>query len=258
MCLRMHRYPTRLHRHHGSRWLLGCAVLVGLVTVGCRGATQLSNGTSGSGGGVGVGGYNGVGGRDGVGGSDPSTTANGVGGAAATGAGGQAAATTAATTAGAGGSGASPIVTCSGNQSMCGAGCVDTSTDPNNCGGCGNSCNGLSCCNGQCVDTSSDPNNCGVCGGTCASDQQCINDGWLVNKCETGQCKPMVTSCGAYRCNQTTKTCRTTCTPSAGECYTGFYCWSGNDTCLPQGNKNAPCQNANQCLSNTCSNGKCT
>jgi hypothetical protein len=70
--------------------------------------------------------------------------------------------------------------------------CTNTQTDPRNCGGCGNSCNGGSCsggkcvcsagliacgdsccpeasacCNGSCADLQTDASNCGSCGNQC-------------------------------------------------------------------------------------------
>jgi hypothetical protein len=82
-----------------------------------------------------------------------------------------------------------------GAQTHCDGGCVDTQTDPRNCGGCGNACDvldagvppeggtitaacnagkcGVTCggilslCNGACVDLATDPKNCGSCGTTC-------------------------------------------------------------------------------------------
>src|SRR5579883_1162373 len=77
--------------------------------------------------------------------------------------------------------------------------CADTSSDNNNCGGCGTVCGaGYVCQGGMCVnscpsqdgstltlctpdggspycaDTNSDPNNCGSCGKTCAMSQVCV------------------------------------------------------------------------------------
>src|SRR5215211_7705097 len=111
-------------------------------------------------------------------------------------------------------------------QTYCNGNCVDTQSDPNNCGSCGSTCSGvqtcqsgqcgcpISCnppqvpnpdtcececaitcpegqspdpatcecrqcsreeilCNGQCVNTVTDPNNCGACGNTCSGAKVC-------------------------------------------------------------------------------------
>jgi hypothetical protein len=64
---------------------------------------------------------------------------------------------------------------------------VDASTDPNNCGGCGNGCyggtmcqggacvcpSGLTLCKGSCTDLTSDPFNCSGCDVACAVGQTC-------------------------------------------------------------------------------------
>jgi hypothetical protein len=74
-------------------------------------------------------------------------------------------------------------VPCGAPLTDCGGQCVDTRSDSNNCGHCGNACPPLincisgtcACpgtqiaCAGACVDTTSDPNNCGACGVVCAS-----------------------------------------------------------------------------------------
>ncbi len=92
---------------------------------------------------------------------------------------------------------------CSAPESVCGIQCVDTSSDPNNCGGCGRSCvipNASSECNaGACAvgacsagffDANDDPSDgcestTGGCtaGGTCAT--ACGSEGSLV--CEGGE-----------------------------------------------------------------------
>jgi hypothetical protein len=46
--------------------------------------------------------------------------------------------------------------TCAAGKSLCGAACVDTTTDPSNCGRCGATCDGGTCCASVCVlDTAS-------------------------------------------------------------------------------------------------------
>lgn len=73
---------------------------------------------------------------------------------------------------------------CAAGMASCGGVCTNLQADPNNCGACGTSCNGLFCSLGQCSSecapgltacgqacenllTSSQ--NCGACGNTCAS-----------------------------------------------------------------------------------------
>lgn len=72
---------------------------------------------------------------------------------------------------------------CGVNQRCCNGTCVDTSTDPSNCGTCGQRClSGGACqegicgcppgttnCGFSCADLSSDPFNCGGCFNVCAS-----------------------------------------------------------------------------------------
>jgi hypothetical protein len=58
-------------------------------------------------------------------------------------------------------------------DNCCGGACVNTQTDPLNCGACGNIClagfpAGMTCCGGVCVNTQTDPTNCGTCGNACS------------------------------------------------------------------------------------------
>jgi len=83
--------------------------------------------------------------------------------------------------------------TCGGGQACCGSGCVDTQTDPNNCGACGNTCGaGQMCCGGGCVDTATDSNNCGSCGNVCLGGDTCQNGLCIGSACPAPQWR----SCG--------------------------------------------------------------
>jgi hypothetical protein len=54
--------------------------------------------------------------------------------------------------AGSDGGGGPDVTTCSATQTSCGGQCVDTSSDPYDCGACGNACaGGEACCSGLCV-----------------------------------------------------------------------------------------------------------
>jgi len=88
------------------------------------------------------------------------------------------------------------VTVCSGNTpTLCNGSCVDTSTDPSNCGGCSKSCMGtangqptcanatcgISCntgytdCSGACLDTTSNDNDCGQCGKACTGGEHCVS-----------------------------------------------------------------------------------
>jgi hypothetical protein len=93
-------------------------------------------------------------------------------------------------------------VTCPPGQTLCGETCVYTSSDPHNCGSCGNDCGDLVCiggtcgcpkgqtaCNGECVNTANDVANCGACGTTCPMPQVCS-----MGMC-SGSCAAGLTNC---------------------------------------------------------------
>jgi hypothetical protein len=115
----------------------------------------------------------------------------------------------------------------------CGAGyaCVDDQTDPNNCGGCGITCDTNSTCvkgtctcpaneidcsyttgcaskscgeGFACVNNQTSPSNCGLCGRTCDTNATC--------------------AAGACACPAHEKDCFGTQTCSTGYCGTGYLC----------------------------------
>ncbi|MCK6547765.1 hypothetical protein L6R52_18075 [Myxococcota bacterium] len=78
---------------------------------------------------------------------------------------------------------------CERPRELCGTSCVNTATDPFNCGMCGMTCpassfcsggecaricsSGLMACGSSCIDPSSDRDHCGGCDAPCAQDREC-------------------------------------------------------------------------------------
>jgi hypothetical protein len=104
-------------------------------------------------------------------------------------------------------------VTCLGGSTLCAGKCVETSTDPANCGTCGNACsnqNGTPLCSGgSCAgilcsagfgncdgmlangceaNLATDTKNCGTCGNACVVGDMCVN----------GVCQATTVTCGGY------------------------------------------------------------
>ncbi len=88
---------------------------------------------------------------------------------------------------------------------ICPSGCTDLSSDPRNCGSCGNACgsrqvcfngrcengcpDGQTFCRDRCTDLHSDPANCGACDQACASRPHGVTvcaDGGCAFVCESG------------------------------------------------------------------------
>ncbi len=183
-----------------------------------------------------------------------------------------------------------PGKSCAGAESICNNECIDTQTDPNNCGACaiackpGEVCNAgacaLSCgtgstqCGASCFDTKVDPKNCGACGTVCNAGQVCVG-----GSC-SAQCPAQQTLCladgGAVSCVTTTTDatncggCGSTCDVgkvcSGGKC--GDTCGVGEQFCKTDGgapycaavqNDNSNCGACGTVCGNgqVCSNGKC-
>jgi len=131
----------------------------------------------------------------------------------------------------------STLIACSGL-------CVDPTSDPNNCGGCGNVCaTGQKCwastcqgppacgnamqtdCNGTCTYTASDNSNCGACGVVCVSDQVCESGACVAGtQCPNGQA-----NCGGACVDLTGDA--NNCGACAVICGSGLTCQSG--VCIP-------------------------
>jgi hypothetical protein len=70
-----------------------------------------------------------------------------------------------------------------GTQDCCNGVCVDTSSDPNHCGSCMTSCNGMTCCASKCVDLTNNLTNCGACGNSCKGLPNTMSTGCVQSKC---------------------------------------------------------------------------
>jgi hypothetical protein len=113
----------------------------------------------------------------------------------------------------------------------CGAACVDTQTDLNNCGFCGNLC-GTQCIDGQCTGVGAAPHACAQTGESCASDPccvgfcdqddlcTCVGDGSECAQTGTGGC------CDGQPCNAS-GFCGT-CTLFGGTCNSDAECCTGS------------------------------
>jgi hypothetical protein len=125
-------------------------------------------------------------------------------------------------------------VTCgNATEICCSGGCVDGASDENNCGSCGNACNGQddTCCGAVCVDLDSDDDNCGECGLACTGAADTCCSGTCVDPAnDESHCG----NCGNACLGQADTCCGGTCVNRAsdesncGSC--GAVC-TGSDTC---------------------------
>jgi hypothetical protein len=143
---------------------------------------------------------------------------------------------------------------CVGNKDLCcGGKCVESKTDRNNCGFCGNvcppesTCVGGECkcegtkfrCGNRCVDLQTDLFNCGSCGRACGSSETCVN----------GQCT------GGRVCNPP-------CTPERQCCPSRLF--AGGNDCVDLSRNQAycgscfvSCEGSAAFFNPLCQNGTC-
>ncbi len=138
---------------------------------------------------------------------------------------------------------------------------VDSSSDPNNCGSCGNKCpsgqpcydgacgcpSGYALCDGQCTNIAQDNQHCGACGSECPwVDAPCGSKDLPPNtytNCNNGQCAQFVCYSGYADCNgdmkhgcDSTDGCEANlyedpnnCGQCGNKCAPGQYCRALND-----------------------------
>ena len=95
-----------------------------------------------------------------------------------------------------GGAASPPGSTCNPGQTSCGGACIDTATDPNNCGSCGKSCHGAACSNGSCsVGTGSTCPVIGSCAHSVCHKGAPLDDGCDVDQCTSFVCEEIDPYC---------------------------------------------------------------
>jgi hypothetical protein len=168
---------------------------------------------------------------------------------------------------------------------VCGASCTDTTSDPANCGACGNACaKGESCnngkcsacqgtvCSGSCVDLKVDVGNCGACGKACAAGETCV-DGTCGSCCTNGNtvCQGVggapdscanfkwdPNNCGACgnRCSANEMCTGSSCKPCAAGKQCDGYCPDMNSDPFNCGACGKKCAPSESCVSGSC--GACS
>ena len=166
---------------------------------------------------------------------------------------------------------------CTGVDQCCPSGCTNISTDPSNCGSCGDvcphgdtcvgavctppaSCHGGpvctgvdQCCSSGCTNIDTDPNNCGSCGNQCAYGAPCVG-AVCQPTCNGGPACTGVDQCCSSGCTNT-ETDPKNCGYCGNVCYSGYTCSYG--TCTPPASCNGGpvCTGVQQCCPYTgCTN----
>ena len=177
-----------MNRFIGAARLIGAALALGVFGTACGKQEAFGYGDDNRAGSGGEGGTSSSGGG--------AVASTGRGGAASTG--GDSAASGASSQAGTGGGSPS----CAPGFTLCGAECVDTTTDPSHCGSCSDVCSrGSRCVNGECSIACDDTGSCGQCLDCAGSVGICQTE---VAACLTNaECKAIVTcngGCADFEC----------------------------------------------------------
>ena len=132
----------------------------------------------------------------------------------------------------------------------------DLSTDPANCGACGNGC-AADCCDGGCTDVRFDEAHCGACGEACGDGEECCG-GTCRTPSECAGCAEDCAADGRTCCSATcvdTETDELNCGGCGVACGDGQVCCGG--TCVGSdpdhcGDACATCDGAELCCDGAC------
>ncbi|AKF10472.1 hypothetical protein [Sandaracinus amylolyticus] len=157
-------------------------------------------------------------------------------------------------------------------RSCCSGSCVDTQTDRNACGACGNVCGeGELCCGGDCVPDDAEAS-CGACGVVCGENQLCCGNRCVdENTANCGTCgttcEPGESCCGVDGCanlaNDPTNCgdCGVVCDVTTPACSNGHCCPAGrtwcDGECVNTQTDGGNCGRCGRTCLLGCTNGRC-
>ena len=151
---------------------------------------------------------------------------------------------------------------CATGQTSCSGDCVNTLSDHDNCGSCGNACSagqvcqnsqctstggsvqcstGQTPCSGSCVDTRTAFYNCGACGHSCSSGQICTSGSCTEVSASAVGSNTAFCLVGQTTCSGTcvdTKSDKNNCGSCGKKCSSGQVCTSGSCTAVSVGGSN--------------------